>query len=613
MHSRDASGYGRHIPDASKLSDATLAEADSARLGPPGSWRGRYVILRVHAQGGLGTVSIALDEMLGRKVALKQMRPELADVPQFRRRFIHEAEITGQLEHPGIIPIYALGQDETGRPYYAMKLVEGRTLDAAIAEHHAHPTPLVLRDLLGRFVEICHAIAYAHSQGIIHRDVKPSNIMLGKFGETVILDWGLAKRVGGSAAPGQSQDQTIDAPSGAATPGKPVGTPAFMPPEQAAGRADVGPAADVYSLGAVLYQILCGQAPYTGEDSAHVIAQVMRGPASRPSLVNNVTPALEAVCDRAMNRDPRLRPSAAELGREIERWLGDEPLASYRGSALDAAARWARRHRVLAAAALSVLVAAVLALSIGTVLVTREKDAKSAALREKADALVREGEQRRLAEQGQLQAKRLLAAAHMRAAVAAWHDGYPARAIELLDAQRPRAAGDPELRGFEWHYLRQQISGARIDSIAVSGGTLGNVVFAPDGKTLASPCTSGGVLVWDIAGRRAALRLAGAAARGVRLLQPRRALPRRRGRRRRRPRIRHFLRRGGASVPRRASGRSEMCRVLPRRCHAGVERRRRHREALRRALRRPQHRCLSFRTPPHRGASGHGDALRVRA
>jgi hypothetical protein len=278
-----------------------------------------------------------------------------------------------------------------------------------------------------------------------------------------------------------------------------------------AGGADVGPAADVYSLGAVLYQILCGQAPYSGADSADVIAQVMQGPASSPSSIANVAPALEAVCERAMNRDPRLRPSAAELGREIEHWLGDEPLASYRGSALDAAARWARRHRTLAAAALSVLVAAVLALSIGTILVTREKDAKSAALRDKADALVREGEQRRLAEQGQLQTRRLLAAAHMRAAVAAWHDGYPARAFELLDAQRPRAAGDPELRGFEWHYLRQQIRGAQIESIDVPGGTIGNVAFAPDGKTLASPCMAGGILMWDTAGRRAAQHLAGAA------------------------------------------------------------------------------------------------------
>jgi len=130
---REASGSATPIPDASELSGETLAEVDSARLGPRSSWRGRYVILRLHAQGGLGTISVALDEMLGRKVALKQMRPEMADVAHLRRRFIHEAEITGQLEHPGIVPVYALGQDEQGRPYYAMKFVEGRTLDQAIA------------------------------------------------------------------------------------------------------------------------------------------------------------------------------------------------------------------------------------------------------------------------------------------------------------------------------------------------------------------------------------------------------------------------------------------------------------------------------------------------
>src|SRR5688500_7243157 len=481
----------RPVPQASVASGATLAESDLARLGPRASWRGRYVILRAHAHGGLGTISVALDETLGRKVALKQMRADLADVPQFRDRFVYEAEITGQLEHPGIIPIYALGQDEHARPYYAMKFVEGRTLDAAIAEYHAAPAPIVLRDLLGRFVEVCNAIAYAHSQGIIHRDIKPSNVMLGKFGETLVLDWGLAKRIGPT-----THDKTIDgaAAAGQATPGKPVGTPAFMPPEQAAGRADVGPTADVYSLGAVLYQLLCGQPPYAGADAGSVVAQVMQGPSPRPSAANaRVAPALEAVCLRATDRDPRRRPAAAELAREVERWLADEPLVSYRGSPLDAALRWARRHRTATVAASAVMVALVVALSIGTLLVTREKDAKQA-------ALVREAEQRRLAEAGRLEARRLLCAAHMRAAIKAWDDGNAARAFELLDAQRPRT-GEPDFRGFEWYYLLDQLCGSRTATLRRSNST-GSAAFSPDGTTLASAAADLTVTLWDVANRR---------------------------------------------------------------------------------------------------------------
>ena len=501
----------RPIPPASSASGATLAATDLARLGPRASWRGRYVILRPHARGGLGTVSVALDETLGRKVALKQMRTDLADVPQFRERFIYEAEITGQLEHPGIIPIYALGQDEHGRPYYAMKFVEGRTLDEAIAEYHAQPRPIVLRDLLGRFVEVCNAIAYAHSQGIVHRDIKPSNIMLGKFGETVILDWGLAKRTGPA-----THDQTIDgaAAAGQVTPGKPVGTPAFMPPEQAAGRADVGPAADVYSLGAVLYQLLCGRAPYGGADSASVVAQVMQGPAPRAASVKRVAPALDAVCARAMSRDARLRPSAAELAREVERWFADEPLASYRGTPLDAALRWARRHRTLSIAAVSVLVAIIVGLSIGTVLITREKDAKDLALRDKAAALARAEEQRLLAEKGRLDTRRLLCAAHMRAAIKVWADGHASRAFELLDAQLP-TAGEPDFRGFEWYYLLDQMQGARHAELAPEGGVVGAVAFAPDGSALAAGTRGGSASIWDLATRRIRMTLAPAAAAGA--------------------------------------------------------------------------------------------------
>jgi serine/threonine protein kinase len=141
--------------------------------------RGRFTIISPHAQGGLGRVSIALDASLKRRVALKEIRADRATDPTLAERFITEAEITGQLEHPGIVPIYALDRDAAGRPFYAMRLIQGRTFGDAIRAYHARPSPLEFRDLLGRLAAVCQTVAYAHSKGVIHRDLKPANIMLG--------------------------------------------------------------------------------------------------------------------------------------------------------------------------------------------------------------------------------------------------------------------------------------------------------------------------------------------------------------------------------------------------------------------------------------------------
>jgi len=166
----------------------------------------RYQVLRPHAKGGLGLVSVALDEELKREVAFKEIQDKYADDEDGRARFVREAEITGGLEHPGIVPVYGLGHYEDGRPYYAMRLVKGKNLRDAIKQFHKAaegqaPTSersLAFRQLLGQFIDVCNAIEYAHSRGILHRDIKPANIMLGKYGETLVVDWGLAKAIGRS-------------------------------------------------------------------------------------------------------------------------------------------------------------------------------------------------------------------------------------------------------------------------------------------------------------------------------------------------------------------------------------------------------------------------------
>jgi signal transduction histidine kinase/DNA-binding response OmpR family regulator len=300
---------------------ATAPEAP--RPGP------RYALTRLHATGGLGRVWLAHDTDLGRAVALKELRPDRANVPTVWERFLQEARITGQLEHPGIVPVYALGWDGQNRPYYVMKFVHGQTLAAAIAAYHGDPTPPAFRDLLRRFGDVCQAIAYAHSRDVIHRDLKPGNIMLGAYGETLVLDWGLAKQ--GVQPDAAAEEAACDAAGGLTQAGQVLGTPAYMSPEQAGGHpGTVGPLTDVYALGVILYEILVGRPPYQGATAAEVLARVREGRLTPPSQARPGVPrVLEDVCLKAMARCPGDRyATAAELAREVENWLAEELVRS---------------------------------------------------------------------------------------------------------------------------------------------------------------------------------------------------------------------------------------------------------------------------------------------
>ena len=235
----------------------------------------RFRVLRPHAQGGLGAVFVALDEELHREVALKQILDHHADDPISRARFLLEAEITGGLEHPGIVPVYGLGSYGDGRPFYAMRFIRGDSLKQAIERFHADESlqkdlgrrSLELRKLLRRFTDVCNAIGYAHSRGVIHRDIKPGNVIVGKYGETLVVDWGLAKAVGRDDSGAAPDERTLvpSSSSGLAEtlPGSAMGTPAYMSPEQARGDLErLGLRSDVYSLGATLYGLLTGRPPF---------------------------------------------------------------------------------------------------------------------------------------------------------------------------------------------------------------------------------------------------------------------------------------------------------------------------------------------------------------
>ena len=324
-----------------------------------------FAIIRQHARGGLGVVSLARDIHIKREVALKQILPQHVDNAVLKRRFMYEAQITGQLEHPSIVPVYCLGHDDSANPYYVMRFVKGRTLDEIIKEHHAAPNPIVFRELLRRFIAVCQAVAYAHSRGVIHRDLKPANVMLGDYGETLVLDWGLAKDIkqggtdpalwtdggggrgegeqpakGASVAPGAAHvSKAASSASGSIPPtaeltmqGQIIGTPAYMAPEQAEGRTELhGPVTDIYALGGILYKILTGQSPQAPTASTTGGSGQRRftfAPSPPPSRVTkDVDPILDRICVHAMATDPQARfPRALELAQEIQRWLDEHPL-----------------------------------------------------------------------------------------------------------------------------------------------------------------------------------------------------------------------------------------------------------------------------------------------
>jgi formylglycine-generating enzyme required for sulfatase activity/tRNA A-37 threonylcarbamoyl transferase component Bud32 len=364
-----ADSYATRMPDAGE----TIADEGGAPSGT------RFRILREHARGGLGRVFVALDRELNREVALKEIKEERADDQASRTRFLLEGEVTGGLEHPGIVPVYSLGRHFDGRPYYAMRFIRGETLHAAIKRLHGDGDrdnfkgewTLEFRKLLTRFVAVCNALAYSHNKGVIHRDIKPDNIMLGKYGETLVVDWGLAKAVG-PRWPGSAVDE-LPLPISPAydsietQQGSVVGTPRYMSPEQAAGEVSgIGPPSDIYSLGATLYSVLTGQPPFQERDLAKLLGMVRHAEFLPPSGVDRHVPkGLEAICLKAMSLAPADRyASATDLAEDVERFLADEPVLAWREPWTIRARRWMRGHGRLVAGAAAGLLVAVLAGSV---------------------------------------------------------------------------------------------------------------------------------------------------------------------------------------------------------------------------------------------------------
>lgn len=352
----NSEGGGAPASEAPEVAGGTLAPpAEPAVSGdPPPS---RYTLGEPLGAGGVGEVRAAHDAVLRREVAIKRL---IRDLPGTRDRFVAEAQVTAQLDHPNIVPVHDLGVDADGRLYLAMKRVRGRSL----AELLESPDAPVLEGRLDIFRKVCDAVAFAHARGVLHRDLKPDNIMVGAFGEVLVMDWGLARAVGARDAPVQVDRFEGDALR--TRDGQVAGTPAFMAPEQAEGRLDALDArTDVYGLGAVLYTLLTGRAPFSGEPLV-VLEAVKRGRFSPPGRVARVPRELDAVVRKAMALRPDDRYASVDALREdIEAWLQRRPLRHVRSTWTERLGKWVSRHRSAVGAASLVGAGALVALGLG--------------------------------------------------------------------------------------------------------------------------------------------------------------------------------------------------------------------------------------------------------
>ncbi len=351
---------------APKTSDGSSDSEFGATVDYKPEYHSRYTLTQVYGEGGLGQVWLATDPALKREIALKRIRPGKDGSRDAQLRLIKEAQITGQLEHPNIIPVYELEHaDNKGRPFYTMKFLRGQTLHEKIQEYHkkrkaGEDCALDLVNLLSAFTDMCYAIAYAGARGVIHRDLKPQNIMVGDFGEVLVLDWGLAKKIGqpdDDHEKGEIELATVleDTETHA---GGVIGTPAYMAPEQAAGRNDhVDARTDVYGLGGVLFCILTGVSPHRGnktknriKDTQDLLTRISVG--ATPSVRDldpRIPRALDAICAKAMSHSHLERyQDARQLAEDVQRYIADEPVSVSAESWQEKLGRWLRKNRAWA-------------------------------------------------------------------------------------------------------------------------------------------------------------------------------------------------------------------------------------------------------------------------
>jgi WD40 repeat protein len=445
-----------------------------------------YDVVGEHGRGGMGRVLVGWDRRLARPVAIKELLSSRSDA---RARFVREAMVTARLQHPSIVPVHEAGRWPTGEPFYTMKLVQGRPLDAVMREKKTFAERLALLPVV---IAVAEAVAYAHSRRVIHRDLKPANVIVGDFGETILIDWGLAKELEQDQSSVQPSDQiTIrDTPSPSYTmDGSVVGTPGFMSPEQAAGDS-VDVRTDVYALGAMLYNLLCGEIPVRGRTPPELLQAVVDGRTvpirEREPLVPD---ELVDIVHKAMARRREERyESARDVAAELKRFSTGQLVSAHRYSLRELVRRWLWRHRVVVAtaAAALVLVAGFGAFSVRRVVRERDRADHERNLALKAESRAdqaREEEARRVDELVVAQARAVL-------------DHDPTNAIAWLKRLRPGASRWEEAAPVALDAQRRGIA----ERVFIGHkGPAQALAASPDSEKLASGGVDGTARVWQIA------------------------------------------------------------------------------------------------------------------
>ncbi len=458
---------GRPSPGLPAVSKGGTNEPGNGGLaggrGPVVTRFGDYELVEEIGRGGMGVVFKAHQTKLNRFVAVKVIRASGLATETERRRFKLEAETAAALDHPNIVPIYEVGEFD-GLPFFSMRLIKGASLATNRQRFEDQPAAAEMLAALARTVH------HAHKRGVLHRDIKPSNVLIDADGQPHLTDFGLAKRLRGDG------DLSL---SGAV-----IGTPNYMSPEQAAGKkAEITTAADIYSLGAVLYEVLTGRPPFQADTHGATLQRVIEGDCRPPRLLrSDLDRDLETITLKCLEKDPHRRYGTAEaLAEDLERWLRREPIEASPCSAWDRTVKWIRRRRALAALLAVTLCATVAILSL---IVANQRN-----LTQERNLALQSAQ---AATQARQLAERQRYAAVIRVAAASVDNGKLAGVGAMLDACAP------ELRGWEWGYLRKHVP-PPIWTVKAHAKPVAALALSPDERRLASAGEDGVLKVWDAA------------------------------------------------------------------------------------------------------------------